>query len=308
MRPNQQIIGNTVFLALSLVLCSAAWPAAPEAASGETSATTRSIFSVEATASYDSNPDLASSQEDSRSRDDVRTEPAARGQLQRPLWRAWALGVSGAHAGGALRAGRLIASPSNVATLVVGGALAAASHTWDQELLGEAEGLWPLEATTDLTDLYGSSTLNLPASLILWSAGCLSQRPALRSTGADLTRTLVMVQALVGPVKLLTRRERPDGSNRRSFPSGHSANAFAMARLAHLRHGARLGLPLYAVSVLTAAGRLGGDRHYLSDVVMGAATGIVVANCVVWGYGTRRRVSLAPLSGGRGLSVTWLLH
>lgn len=215
--------------------------------------------------------------------------------------------ASGAQAGGPLDAGRLLFSSSNLRVLAVGAGLAATAHTWDGEVQGELEGRWPFETTADLTNMYGSSTVNLPASLLLWSAGGLAGRPALRDAGADLARTLLVVQALVGPVKLLAHRERPDGTNHLSFPSGHTANAFAMARLVHLRHGRAWGMPLYALGALTAAGRLEDDRHYLSDVVMGSAVGVVAANCAVWGFAENPRLSVAPLPGGRGLSLAWAL-
>jgi membrane-associated phospholipid phosphatase len=35
--------------------------------------------------------------------------------------------------------------------------------------------------------------------------------------------------AIVVPTKKLTHQERPDGSNNQSFPSGHTALAFASA-------------------------------------------------------------------------------
>ena len=202
---------------------------------------------------------------------------------------------SGARAVGPLEAGRQVAAPADLRVLVAGGVLAAVAHQLDEEVRGELEGMPVTEVTVDVTNLLGSSTFNLPASLLLWSAGSLTGRPALRAAGGDLIRVLLMTQALVGPAKWLAGRERPDGSNNLSFPSGHTANAFAVARLMHLRHGRLAGWPLYGLGVLTAAGRLEDDRHYLSDVSMGGAVGIVAANCVVWASHAGHRMTLSPL-------------
>ena len=84
----------------------------------------------------------------------------------------------------------------------------------------------------------------------------------------------------MAPIKVGVGRQRPDRSNRLSFPSGHTANSFAMARILHRCYGRRIGIPLYALSAVVAAGRIEGDRHYLSDVVMGAFLGLVVGDSV----------------------------
>ena len=45
----------------------------------------------------------------------------------------------------------------------------------------------------------------------------------------DLLRAQVISELLVQPLKFATHRERPDGSNYQSFPSGHAAATFAAA-------------------------------------------------------------------------------
>jgi len=77
-------------------------------------------------------------------------------------------------------------------------------------------------------------------------------------------------------IKLLARRERPDKSNKRSFPSGHSANSFLMASLLTEMYGTELSIPFYGLATLVALSRLQQNRHYLSDVIMGAGIGFVI--------------------------------
>jgi undecaprenyl-diphosphatase len=85
-----------------------------------------------------------------------------------------------------------------------------------------------------------------------------------------------------GPAKLLVRRRRPDRQFRptliriprsTSFPSGHSATAFAFAT------GACAELPQLAPVLIPLAGAVAYSRvhtgvHYPSDVVAGAAIGV----------------------------------
>ncbi len=70
-------------------------------------------------------------------------------------------------------------------------------------------------------------------------------------------------------VKQLVQRQRPDGSDRASFFSAHTANAFAAS-------GWRLqvGVPLAlgAGYLRTAA-----DKHYISDVLVGAGVGLLAS-------------------------------
>lgn len=186
-----------------------------------------------------------------------------------------------------------ILSPRHAATAGIGLGLAVLAHTWDGEVEKKLQGKEPFSTTADYSNIYGSSYFNLPTSLGIWGVGVFGRYPSLERTGATLLRTMAWTQAVVGPIKLAARRRRPDGSNRLSFPSGHTANAFAIARLMQREHGQRVGIPLYALSVLVAAGRIEDNRHYFSDVVMGAFLGTIVGNAVSL-EGNARQFAVRP--------------
>ncbi|MGE5612353.1 MAG: phosphatase PAP2 family protein [Bacillota bacterium] len=66
-----------------------------------------------------------------------------------------------------------------------------------------------------------------------------------------------------------------------AFPSGHACTAFATAAaLAMLLPGWRWGF--YAVAVLVAVERVAENAHYVSDVVAGAALGILGVRLIAW--------------------------
>ena len=67
--------------------------------------------------------------------------------------------------------------------------------------------------------------------------------------------------------------ERPDHSDRRSFPSGHSAEAFAAAATLENRYGWKAGLPAFAAASFVAVARVEGRKHHWYDCVAGAAIG-----------------------------------
>ena len=82
--------------------------------------------------------------------------------------------------------------------------------------------------------------------------------------------------ALTYAFKYGVGRLRPDGSDNRSFPSGHSSVAFATATMYQMWYGWKAGVPAYAFATITAFQRLDDNRHWLSDVIMGAAIGIAI--------------------------------
>jgi membrane-associated phospholipid phosphatase len=74
-------------------------------------------------------------------------------------------------------------------------------------------------------------------------------------------------------LKLVVSRERPDHSNDNAFPSGHTSTAFQGASFIHLRYGFMRGLPAYAAATFVGFSRVYSDKHYVSDVLAGAALG-----------------------------------
>lgn len=82
----------------------------------------------------------------------------------------------------------------------------------------------------------------------------------------------------VESTKRLAGRVRPDGSDDRSFPSGHTAAAFLTASLfakeyGHLSPWYSVGA--YGVATSTAMLRRINDKHWMSDVMVGAGIGIL---------------------------------
>ncbi len=97
----------------------------------------------------------------------------------------------------------------------------------------------------------------------------------LASAGASY----VVMAALVNGLKYSVRQMRPDGSTPNSFPSGHTATAFTAATILHKEYGLTrspwwsvLG---YATAATTGIMRTLNNRHWISDVLVGAGIGII---------------------------------
>lgn len=66
---------------------------------------------------------------------------------------------------------------------------------------------------------------------------------------------------------------RPDGSDDKSFPSGHASVSFAAAASLQNRYGWKVGLPAQLVAAFVGLGRVEARKHHWYDVVAGAAIG-----------------------------------
>lgn len=79
-------------------------------------------------------------------------------------------------------------------------------------------------------------------------------------------------------LKRTTQELRPDGSDSYSFPSGHTANAFTGASLLD-REFSRVSplIPVggYALATSTGLLRMTNDKHWISDVLVGAGIGLL---------------------------------
>ncbi len=87
----------------------------------------------------------------------------------------------------------------------------------------------------------------------------------------------VFVGVSVIGVKTLSHEQRPDGSDFYSFPSGHTATAFAAAEF--MRQEYKDVSPWYGIAGYFAAGATGAlrmynNKHWISDVLAGAGFGI----------------------------------
>ena len=84
----------------------------------------------------------------------------------------------------------------------------------------------------------------------------------------------------VNALKYTTDEIRPDNSSANSFPSGHTANAFFGATvLAEEYKDQSIIYPIVGYTVATATGvlRILNNRHWASDVLVGAGIGILSA-------------------------------
>ncbi|HEU4892017.1 MAG TPA: phosphatase PAP2 family protein, partial [Vicinamibacterales bacterium] len=119
--------------------------------------------------------------------------------------------------------------------------------------------------------------------------------------GFDMLHALLVSQALTPGIKFAVQRDRPTGECC-AFPSGHASAAFATASVVERHLGYRGSWPMFLIASYVATSRLSDNRHYLSDVVFGAAVGISSGWTVVGRHG-RLNFALTPVPVRGGMMV-----
>jgi membrane-associated phospholipid phosphatase len=235
-------------------------------------------------------------------------------------------------------AGRIWSSPfrikeRHVGPLIVLAATAAFLIASDEDIRGAFQGYvdrhpWVDDfgpAVTQMGSLGAAATAGL-----FFGAGLLFKDDRARDTGylaaCAMAQSFLVEHALKG----LTGRQRPyvaDGEDHwtgpagffkrydpdydgryDSFPSGHSTMAFSLATVVALQYRHTTWVPVLAYTIAAGVGltRVTMDRHWMSDVVVGAVIGHLVARLVVRSHTRRQR--LVPVLGCSGRGITLGFH
>lgn len=91
----------------------------------------------------------------------------------------------------------------------------------------------------------------------------------------DFSKAFALNTVLTLGLKEITNKKRPNGEDFKSFPSGHTSITFQGAAFMQKRYGWKYGIPAYIVAGYTGFSRVYAKKHYVEDVVAGAAFGII---------------------------------
>lgn len=80
------------------------------------------------------------------------------------------------------------------------------------------------------------------------------------------TQGLALTLASTHLLKSAVGELRPDGTDRKSFPSGHAASAFSAAAFVRQRYGIAYASPFYVMASFTGYTRVQAKKHYWHDV------------------------------------------
>jgi membrane-associated phospholipid phosphatase len=174
----------------------------------------------------------------------------------------------------------------------------------------------------------------------MWGSGLVADRPTLAKSGLRGMEAIALSGAVTVLLKELTGRARPDvapyakddwqvarafrtGNDYQSMASGHATVAFAFATAVTQvvadeapEYANLVGVTTFGMAGITAWQRMYDDRHWLSDVTVGAGIGTVTALAIHRWHRMRPtngidrvflRPIIAPMQDGvrAGLSVEW---
>jgi membrane-associated phospholipid phosphatase len=90
----------------------------------------------------------------------------------------------------------------------------------------------------------------------------------------QFSKGLIATTALTYGLKYIVGKERPNGKDNLSFPSGHTSTTFQSAAFLQKRYGWKIGIPAYILAGYTGYSRIQSKNHDIVDVLAGAAIGI----------------------------------
>jgi membrane-associated phospholipid phosphatase len=205
------------------------------------------------------------------------------------------------------------------------GAAAFQIDSWDRRTSDWAREHTPIfgsqrSATDWSDDLRAASTVAQRISILATPGGDDAGEWFLsKAKGAlvDLV-ALTATSAVTGGLKTSTGRERPNGADTKSFPSGHASRAAVNTRLAaenlesiNLGIGTRraLNVGLDALTIGTAWARVEAGAHFPSDTLVGMALGNFIGAFVNDAFlgldESTASVALAPMKDGAVLQWNW---
>jgi hypothetical protein len=199
---------------------------------------------------------------------------------------------------------------STWALLGMGAAGALATHPADNYVQTHIVGNDRVDKMFKPGKWIGATTTQVGTGVGLWVLGRYVVAPAADQPmtnkyshlGFDLIRAQLVSQALVQGMKYSVQRDRPTGDCC-AFPSGHAATVFAAAAVLERHLGYRASWPALVGATYVATSRLVERRHFVSDVVFGAAIGEAVGWTVVGRHG-RRQFALRPVPIRGGMMVS----
>jgi membrane-associated phospholipid phosphatase len=195
-----------------------------------------------------------------------------------------------------------VVSRESASVLSAATALALFAQPFDETLTYSASCSTFLKTTFEpWARVAGQEWLLGSGALATYAAGRAFDRPDVTAIGGDLIEAQLVAGVSTLALKLATQRTRPDGEPR-SFPSGHAAGTFAAATVVQRHYGLKGAIPAYTAAVLIAGARMQANSHYATDLIMGAAVGIISGRAATFDLG-QKRIQLSPAAAPGGFML-----
>jgi membrane-associated phospholipid phosphatase len=211
-----------------------------------------------------------------------------------------------------------------VGTLGVAGAVGL-TYIFDQDIRSSLlkNRSDTLKKATDIGSIVGDPYIHIGIAAAVYGIGILGDSPRVKETGEMLGEALLLADATTFLLKESIGRARPYvGNGKASFrpgqfrsdydslPSMHTASSFAMASImAATSESLPAQLLYYSAATFVGFSRAYKDKHWASDILLGAAIGELCGRVVMATHVKGNQVSIAPYasstSGGVALTGRW---
>jgi membrane-associated phospholipid phosphatase len=198
---------------------------------------------------------------------------------------------------------------STLTTLLPTAALVGGASVADDEVQAHFEGHDEDDALTRAGHTYALLYAG-PLQAGLYIAGEFTHDAQLSTTSKKAFASLLGAQSVIQPLKHLTRRQRPDKSNRHSFPSADVGGASSLIPALYMDYGLVPATVAAASAAFIGFTRMYGNKHHLSDVLAGYAIGLGWGVLVEAAHRRQSAWTVLPMSDGRtmvglALHVRW---
>jgi len=156
---------------------------------------------------------------------------------------------------------------------------------------------------------FGDGRVTLSIAGIFYLAGKIFNDEKSQETAISALESFIFSGLICSSLKVLAGRSRPyreEGSgkfygptfdnSKLSFPSGHATVAFSLASVIVSEYDNLLiDISAYTIASLTALSRVYHDKHWISDVALGATIGTLVGRAVVH-QNKKKKIEISPFA------------
>lgn len=209
-------------------------------------------------------------------------------------------------------------------TLGVAGALAL-TYAYDTQIHDKLTARTDRSTTraAEAGSLAGDPYLHLGLAAVVYGGALLADSAKWKETGEMMGEALILADAASLIIKESSGRGRPAATSSKgdfkpfgfrkeydSFPSMHTASSFALASvLAATSESIALKTAYYSAAAFVGFSRMYQNKHWASDVLLGAVMGELCGRVVTSYHAGKNRLALTPQANERGaglaLAGTW---
>ncbi len=168
-------------------------------------------------------------------------------------------------------------------------------------------------------DPFGKMYYTVPFMGAMYLYGAIYERQKPKAVAMDFVKASVYSGIIITAIKHLTHRQRPfqttpldnslwdgpftDDWAHTSFPSGHTIMSFTFASVLAEHYSDKIWIPITVYTLATTSGlaRMYANKHWTSDVLIGATLGYAIGKFVVKNGYCKSKLSVSTTSTGFGI-------